>query len=232
MTVFIRLCIPALVALLLSGTAGAQDTGGGTMISDSGEAMRIDLPKVTAEGAYPAEKALSTRRSVREFTEEELRIETISKLLWAAQGVTEGRYGLRTAPSAGATYPLELYVATAAYLARYDPARHDLTLTIDGDVRPALAGAALGQPWVEKAPVVFVFAAVVSRTAERYGERAERYVAMEVGMASENLMLEAVALGFGSVAVGAFEDEAVKEVLRLPEEQKIYLIVPVGKPTE
>jgi SagB-type dehydrogenase family enzyme len=226
----VRLYVPTLVAVLLFGAASASDTGGGTMASESNEAVRIDLPKITGEGAFPIEKALRTRRSVREFTEEELGSETISKLLWAAPGVTENRYGLRTAPSAGATYPLELYVATAAYLARYDPARHDLTLTVDGDVRPALARAALGQPWVENAPVVFVFAAVVSRTAARYGERAERYVMIEVGSASENLMLEAVALGFGSVAVGAFDDVAVKRVLRLPEDQEVYLIVPVGRP--
>ena len=232
MKVSVRVCIPALSALLLFGAAGARGLEGGAMDSDSNEAMRIELPKMAAEGAYPVEKALSTRRSVREFTGEELGIEAVSKLLWAAQGVTENRYGLRTAPSAGATYPLELYVATAAYLARYDPARHDLTLTIDGDVRPELARAALRQPWVEQAPAVFVFAAVVSRTAVRYGERAERYVTIEVGSASENLMLEAVALGLGSVAVGAYDDVAVKRVLRLPEDQKAYLIVPVGRPAE
>jgi len=228
----VRLCVPALVAVLLSAAAGAGDTGGGTVASESNDTVRIELPEIAGEGVFPIEKALRARRSVREFTEEELGIETISKLLWAAQGVTEERYGLRTAPSAGATYPLELYVATAAYMARYDPAKHDLTLTIDGDVRPALARAALGQPWVEKAPAVFVFAAVVSRTAARYGERAERYVMIEVGSASENLMLEAVALGLGSVAVGAYDDESVKQVLRLPEDQEVYLIVPVGKPVE
>jgi SagB-type dehydrogenase family enzyme len=233
MSASVRFFVLVLLAILLFGiAAGARDDGGGIMASDAQEAGRIDLPKIMGEGEFPVEKALRTRRSVREFTEEELGIETISKLLWAAQGVTDERYGLRTAPSAGATYPLELYVATAAYLARYNPAKHDLTVTLDEDVRAELAQAALGQPWVESAPAVFVFAAMVSRTKEHYGDRAERYVMIEVGSASENLILEAVALGFGSVAVGAYDDEAVKKVLRLPEDQEVYLIVPVGKPVE
>jgi SagB-type dehydrogenase family enzyme len=232
MQISIRLFVPAFIAVMLFGAAGARDGGGGIMASDSQEARRIELPRVTGEGEFPVEKALRTRRSVREFTGESLDLETISKLLWAAQGVTEARHGLRTAPSAGATYPLELYVATAKHLARYDPAGHDLTVTFEKDVRAELARAALGQPWVEKAPAVFVFAAVVSRTAARYGERAERYVKIEVGSASENLMLQAVALGLGSVAVGAYDDEAVKEVLSLPDDQEVYLIVPVGRPAE
>jgi nitroreductase len=172
------------------------------------EGKRIELPVVTGYGGFPLEQALGTRRSVRDYTDDKLDIVVISKLLWSAQGVTESKYGLRTAPSAGATYPLELYVATEEFLARYDPLKHDLTVTLEGDVRAALAGAALGQQWVEKAPAVFVFAAVVSRTAARYGGRA------------------------GSVAVGAYDDDDVKDVLQLPEEQEVYLIVPVGRPAE
>jgi len=233
MPVSVRFFIPALIAVMLLGAAaGARDGGGGIMASDAKEAKRIELPAVEGDSDVPVEKALRTRRSVREYTNETLDIETISKLLWAAQGVTEERYGLRTAPSAGATYPLELYVATAERLARYNPTEHDLTVTLEEDVRAALAGAALGQMWVEKAPAVFVFAAVVSRTAARYGERAERYVKIEVGSASENLMLQAVALGLGSVAVGAYDDEAVKKVLHLPDEQEVFLIVPVGRSAE
>jgi SagB-type dehydrogenase family enzyme len=202
------------------------------MASDEQEGRRIGLPKITGGGGFPVEEALRTRRSVREFTGESLDLGTISRLLWAAQGVTEERHGLRTAPSAGATYPLELYVATVKHLARYDPEGHGLIVTLEEDVRTELARAALGQPWVEKAPAVFVFAAVVSRTATRYGERAERYVKIEVGSASENLMLQAVALGLGSVAVGAYDDESVKQVLQLPDEQEVFLIVPVGRPAE
>lgn len=233
MQVSVRFFVPVLFAVMLFGAiAGARDGGGGIVASDANEAKRIGLPKVVVEGEVTIEEALRTRRSVREFKNEALDIEIISKLLWAAQGMTEEKYGLRTAPSAGATYPLELYVATGEYLARYNPAEHDLTVTLEGDVRAALARAALGQQWVEKAPAVFAFAAVVSRTAARYGDRAERYVKIEVGLASENLMLQAVALGLGSVAVGAYDDEKLKDVLQLPEEQEVFLIVPVGRPAE
>lgn len=231
MKLHILLLVPALIAVtFLCAAAGDGDGGGGDMTAKEGK--RIELPVVTGYGGFPLEQALGTRRSVREYTNDKLDIVVISKLLWSAQGVTESKYGLRAAPSAGATYPLELYVATDEFLARYNPSRHDMTVTLEGDVRAALAEAALGQQWVENAPVVFVFAAVVSRTAARYGGRAERYVKIEVGLASENLMLQAVALGLGSVAVGAYDDDDVKNVLQLPDEQEVFLIVPVGRPAE
>jgi len=240
MPVSVRFFIPVLLAVMVlaavgecgRAAAGARAGRSGIMASGGEETKRIRLPGVTGEGEVSVEKALQTRRSVREYTDEALDLETLSRLLWAAQGVTEKRYGLRTAPSAGATYPLELYVATGEHLARYDPAEHDLTVTLEEDVRNVLAMAALGQLCVEKAPAVFVFAADVSRTAARYGERAERYVKIEVGCASENLMLQAVALGLGSVAVGAYDDEAVKSIMRLPDGQEVFLIVPVGRPAE
>ena len=231
MKLHILLLVPALIAVtFLCAAAGEGDGGGGDMTAKEGK--RIELPVVTGYGGFPLDQALGTRRSVREYTDDKLDIVVISKLLWSAQGMTEKKYGLRTAPSAGATYPLEVYVATEEYVARYDPSKHDLTVTLKGDVRTALAKAALDQPWVEKAPAVFVFAAVVSRTAGRYGGRAERYVKIEVGLASENLMLQAVALGLGSVAVGAYDDDDVKDVLQLPDEQDVYLLVPVGRPAE
>lgn len=240
MPVSVRCFIPMLLAVMLltaagecgGAAAGARAGRSGIMASGGEEAKRISLPPVSGEGKVSVEEALRTRRSVREYTDEQIDLMALSRLLWAAQGVTEARYGLRTAPSAGATYPLELYVATGEHLARYDPAEHDLTVMLEEDVRGALATAALGQPWVEKAPAVFVFAADVSRTAARYGERAERYVKIEVGSASENLMLQAVALGLGSVAVGAYDDAAVKRVLHLPDGQEVLLIVPVGRPAE
>ena len=231
MKLHILLLVPALIAVtFLCAAAGEGGGGGGDMTAKEGK--RIELPVVTGYGGFPLDQALGTRRSVREYTDDKLDIVVISKLLWSAQGMTEKKYGLRTAPSAGATYPLEVYVATEEYVARYDPSKHDLTVTLKGDVRTALAKAALDQPWVEKAPAVFVFAAVVSRTAGRYGGRAERYVKIEVGLASENLMLQAVALGLGSVAVGAYDDDDVKDVLQLPDEQDVYLLVPVGRPAE
>ena len=191
----------------------------------------ISLPPAPKAGKVSVEEAIWRRRSIRDFKDEEPSPEIVSKLLWAAQGITEKRERLRSAPSAGATYPLEVFIVTPEYVARYVPEDHHLLVTVKRDVRRSLAAAALNQPWVEKAPVVFVFTADVSRTAGRYGERAHLYVHVEVGCASENLMLEAAALGWGSVAVGAFYEDRVSRALQLPEELTPYLIVPVGVPS-
>lgn len=190
----------------------------------------IGLPPAPGDGEMSLEKAVWGRRSVRSFGREEPAVEIAAGLLWAAQGITEPGIGLRSAPSAGATYPLELFLATEWSLSRYIPEEHALVVTKRGDVRGALASAALDQSCVGGAPLVFVFAADVSRTAARYGDRADVYVPIEVGCAAENLMLKAVAQGWGGVAVGAFDDEDVSRVLDLPKGWRPYLIVPVGKP--
>lgn len=220
------------VALCALTGAPRPVLGGDDMREAESDKERISLPRVPEGGSVTVEQALRARRSVRQFTGDELDLEEIARLLWSAQGITGTKYGLRTAPSAGATYPLELLVATGTHLARYLPSEHALVVMADGDLRPLLASAALGQAWVEKAPAVFIFAADVSRTAGRYGARAERYVHIEVGCASENLMLQAAALGLGSVAIGAYDDGEVKAILRLPEEWDVFLMVPVGRPAE
>ena len=195
----------------------------------------MKLPEPVRDGTVSIEQTLARRRSVRSFSDTPLTLPQLSQLLWAAQGISEPRRGLRTAPSAGATYPLETLVAVgrveglAPGVYRYRPTEHDLVRLRDGDVRPALAAAALGQEFVASAPVSIVFAAVHERTAQRYGARAERYVAMEVGHAGQNLCLQAVALDLGSVIVGAFRDEQVATVLGLPDQEKPLYIVPVGQ---
>jgi SagB-type dehydrogenase family enzyme len=202
----------------------------GAFIAAAGDS--ISLPPVPQKGDVSVEEAVWLRRSVRKFSPEPLSTDAVSRLLWSAQGITDARNGLRSAPSAGATYPLELYVATAEYLARYVPASHSLIVTAREDVRRALAAAAFGQDWVAEAPLVFVFTAVVARTARRYDERANLYVPIEVGCASENLMLEAAALGLGSTAVGAFSEKETSRALKLPKGWDPYLIVPVGVPSK
>jgi SagB-type dehydrogenase family enzyme len=197
----------------------------------SGEKREIvALPVPPRKGTVSVEEAIWRRRSIRDFTEERLSTETLSTLLWSAQGITDEGMELRAAPSAGATYPLELYCVTAEYVTRYLPGRHCLEVMKRVDVRSQLAGAALYQSWVEQAPAVFVFVADPPRTAVRYGERAALYIHIEVGCASENLMLQAAAMGLGSVPVGAFEEDEVAEVLDLPKGWIPYLIVPVGVP--
>ncbi len=193
----------------------------------------IDLPAVPREGEVSVEEAIRNRRSVRSFQDKVLSLDKVSRLLFAAQGITEPELGLRTAPSAGATYPLEIFVVTDDYFGRYLPSMHRLAVLHNRDLRKQLSEACLGQSWIEEAPVVFVFVAEIARTAGRYGaERAERYVHIEVGCAAENLMLQAAALGLGSVPVGAFWDDEVHEVLELPAEWVALLVVPVGVPVD
>lgn len=188
------------------------------------------LSPPSTKSAVSVEEALAKRRSVRAFSPDKLDWATLGQLLWSAQGVTEPARGLRTAPSAGATYPLELYVATSEGLFKYDPKRHAVSRVSPGDVRSALAAACLGQSSVKEAPASFIITAVYARTAARYGDRAERYVCMEVGCACENLMLQAAALGLGSVAVGAFEDADVAKVIGCPSDEAPLLVIPVGRP--
>ncbi len=175
----------------------------------------ITLPEPNQDGSMLLEKAIALRRSWRDFLPRALTIEQIGQLAWAAQGQEAGsRY--RTAPSAGATYPLELFVVTADGLFHYLPAKHALEKLTDQDLRTELSTAAWGQEFIEAAPLTLIFAAEFSRTTNHYGKRGIRYVYMEAGHAAQNVHLQAESLGLGSVAVGAFDDLSVSKVLSLP----------------
>jgi SagB-type dehydrogenase family enzyme len=190
----------------------------------------LELPAPKLKGRMSLEQALAVRRSVREFTRETLTDRELSQLLWAAQGITRAD-GLRTAPSAGALYPLEVWVATASGFYHYEPHKHRLTQHLERDLRPDIYRSALMQEAILQAPAVFVIAAVYQRTARKYGEqRTPRYVPMEVGHSAQNLLLEAVALGLGGVVIGSFDDREVERVLSLPAEQKLLYLIPVGHP--
>ena len=142
----------------------------------------------------------------------------------------------RTVPSAGALYPLELYLLAGEVdglqvgLYRYLIGRHELSEVAAADVRPQLADAALRQDWMVGAAAIIVIVGVVERTASKYGQRAIRYVHMEVGAATQNIYLQATALGLGTVIVGAFSDGLVKDVLGLSEVEQPFCILPVGRP--
>ena len=180
------------------------------------------------------EGALAERRSVREYTGEGLTRAELGQLLWAAQGIT-GVEGGRAAPSAGAFHPLEVYVAVGAVddlpsgIYRYEPGRHGLALVADGDRRAELAGAALGQESVRDGAAVIALAAAYRRTTGKYGERGIRYVHMEAGHAAQNVCLQAVALGLGTVVVGAFDDRDVKRILNLGAKEEPLCLIPVGR---
>jgi SagB-type dehydrogenase family enzyme len=190
----------------------------------------LELPAPERKGRMSLEQALATRRSVREFTRQTLTDRKLSQLLWAAQGITRAD-GLRTAPSAGALYPLEVWVATGSGFYHYEAHKHRLSRHLERDLRPDIYRAALMQEAILQAPAVFVIAAVYQRTARKYGEqRTPRYVHMEVGHSAQNLLLEAVALGLGGVVIGAFYDKQVEEVLSLPDDQKPVYLIPLGHP--
>ena len=196
--------------------------------------MKIELPDPRRVSDTSIEEALSNRRSIREYSGDPLTLREVSQLLWAAQGITDPR-GLRTAPSAGALYPLEVYVVAgdvvdlSAGVYKYDPHNHELLKVLADDNRAELAGAALNQAWVEEAAIDIVFTAVYERTTVKYGERGVRYVHIEAGHAAQNLCLQATAMDLGIVTVGAFHDEQVKEVLNLPDDERPLYIIPVGK---
>jgi SagB-type dehydrogenase family enzyme len=187
----------------------------------------ITLPKPNLNGSMSLEKAIAVRRSRRSFLPQSLTLEQISQLTWAAQGQDAGS-SYRTAPSAGATYPLELFVVTGDGLFHYLPAEHSLEKLTGQDLRADLASAARGQEFIEAAPLTIVFAAEFSRTTNHYGKRGIRYVYMEAGHAVQNVHLQAEALGLGSVAVGAFDDASVSEVLSLLKNLEPVYMVTVG----
>jgi len=177
----------------------------------------------------PLEEAIANRRSVREFTEEALSLAEISQLLWAAQGITDPR-GLRAAPSAGALYPLELYVTVAEGAYHYVPEGHTLQVVSEEDLRRDLWEAGLRQGALQEAPAIFVVTAVYERTQAKYGERAERYVKLEAGHAAQNILLQAVALQLGAVPIGAFYDDQVQAALGLPLDHQALYLIPAGHP--
>lgn len=195
------------------------------------------LPAAADAGAPSVERALLERRSVRQYQDAPISLAELGQLLWAAQGVTHGS-GLRTAPSAGALYPLEVYVAVgnvdgvAAGVYHYNPQQHELARIEPGDRREALSQAALGQDAVRDAAAVIVLAAVYERTTGKYGERGVRYVHIEVGAAAQNVALQAVALGLGTVYVGAFHDDQVAGVLSLRDEEVPLCLLPIGRPAQ
>lgn len=191
------------------------------------EGKMINLPAPEMKGAVSVEEALARRGSVRRFSPEPLARKQLSQLLWAAQGVTRS-WGGRTAPSAGALYPLEIYLAAREGLFRYVPSGHRLMQIADKGPVSAIAAAALGQSAVLEAPAVFVICAVYGRTSGKYRDRAERYVKIEAGHAAQNMLLQAEALGLGAVPIGAFDDHMIQQALQLPPDQQPLYVIPVG----
>lgn len=209
--------------------------------SITGNTVYLPLPRQVSN--VTVEEAILWRRSLREYKDEPLTLTQLSMILWATQGITDPTRRFRAAPSAGATYPLVLYVVVGdrgvllepgkylrAGVYRYDVMKHALTKVREGDLREELAKASLNQPWVRDAPVDLVMCAVFERTTRVYGERGIRYVYMEAGHAAQNVYLMATALGLGTVVVGAFHDDWVASVVKAGKDEAPLYVIPVGVP--
>lgn len=196
----------------------------------------IKLPSPQLEGKMSVEEALARRRSRRVFKDYSLTIEQVSQLLWSAQGITEKRIGFRTAPSAGATYPLDIYLVVGkdkvenlkAGVYYYSPRHHSLTIILKGDKRRELARAYLRQRFIEDAPVSLIITAEFSRITNRYGKKGIYYAYMEAGHVGQNVYLQAESLGLGTVVIGAFYEEDVSQALNLPDQHIPLYVMPVG----
>ena len=194
----------------------------------------VGLPEIEAGDAGSLSDLLYKRRSVRRFGEGELSLKEVARLLFAAQGVTR-RGGFRTVPSAGALYPLEIYLASGevedleAGVYHYRPEKHELELVQNGDRRKEIAQAAVGQMWINKAQAVLVVCAVLERTTSKYGKRGRRYVHVEAGCAAQSVSLQAADLGLGTTVVGAFRDSRLANILGIQDKVTPLLLLPVGR---
>jgi SagB-type dehydrogenase family enzyme len=195
----------------------------------------VRLPEPRWSGPLSLEQAIQKRRSRREFRKEALTLEDVAQLLWAAQGITDPE-GLRSVPSAGATYPLELYLLVIdvrslnAGLYHYVTREHALVRCRSGDLLPQLMRATRGQDWIAGAGAVLLIAAHPGRTRTKYGERGDRYTHLEAGHAAQNVCLQCEALGLSTALVGAFDDGAVRGFLELKDEEIPLCFLPVGRP--
>ncbi len=214
----------------LAGAALAAGCGGG-VVSRAGRHPRygkpVALPAPATDGSMSLEQVIERRRSQRSFRPDPLSVAIIGQLLWAGQGITSAD-GKRTAPSAGALYPLELYLVTQTEVLHYLPEGHQVESRAATGLRSALQAAALGQEPVGAAPVIVVVAAVPGRTQARYGTRAAAFVQLEAGHAAQNILLEATARGLAAVPIGSFHQARAAAVLALPTGQAVLYLIPVG----
>jgi len=188
----------------------------------------ISLPEPKTLGKMSIEESILRRRSERSYLDTDLSLEQLSQILWSAQGITDQSFGFRAAPSAGALYPLQIYVVKKDGVFRYIPDGHKLVQLSEEDKRPSLVRASLGQSFIREAPVDIVISANFAITHAKYGARAFRYVCMEIGHVAENIHLQVVALGLVSVPIGAFWDDVVKKTIDLPDNQDPLYIISIG----
>ncbi len=196
----------------------------------------IALPKPVVAGQRPLEEVIKARRTVRSFRGDTLTLARLSQLLWAAYGITSETGGLKSVPSAGALYPLDIWVAVAdkgvqgleAGVYHYVPEGHKIALARAGETRKLIARASLDQGWIAEAPVILVITGEYGRCTRKYGERGIRYTLIEAGHAGQNIFLQAEALGMGAGIVGAFHHDLLQEALGIGRMHDPILVMPVG----
>jgi SagB-type dehydrogenase family enzyme len=196
----------------------------------------IHLTQELAYNGLTVEKAIANRRSQRDFTDETMSLAELSHLLHYSSGLTDKRQGLRAAPSAGATYPIEIYAAVnnveglTKGIYHYLIASHELDLVREGDFRNEMSRAAQGERMFKQANVILALSAIFQRTQLRYRERAQRYIFFEAGHIAQNTYLLATSMRLGACAIGAFYDDEFNRLLGLDgkNESVLYLLA-VGK---
>ena len=214
---------------------GARHAAGGSNLPSSKE-VKMKLPQPRTKGQDTLEELIKRRRTIRSFLSTSMTQDQLSQLFWAAQGITEEKGYKRAVPSGGALYPIDAYAVVGAggvegvqpAIYRYEPDDHSISLVVEGDLRQPLAKASLGQMWMAKAPVSMVITAEYRRITSKYGERGVRYAMIEAGHVAQNIFLQAEALGMGAGIVGAFHDNEVIQVMRIPLSHEPLIIMPVG----
>ncbi len=192
----------------------------------------VQLTEPNLAGNVSLEKALAERRSVREFNEKKLSYKQIGQLAWAGQGITDTNRGFRTAPSAGAVYPLTLYIATDEGIFTYNPQEHTLQQFVQGGISNQLAKAAFSQNAVADAPCNIIIAGSVRKLVMKYQNAARRYMFLEAGHVAQNILLESVSLDLGAVPIGVFNLDAARRICRMQRDMEPLYIIPVGYPAE
>lgn len=190
----------------------------------------VQLTEPKLKGQVSLEEALAKQRSVRQFTGEPLKLAEIGQLAWAGQGIIEPQKGLRTAPSAAAIYPIELYFATQNGLFVYQPQGHGLEQIFEQDIRGILAATTSMQDTAIKAGCDIIVAGSARRLSAQFREDARKYMLLEAGHIAQNIQLQAVCLDLGSVTIGSFNTKDVSKICKLPKELEPIYIICVGYP--
>ncbi|MBW2604578.1 MAG: SagB/ThcOx family dehydrogenase [Deltaproteobacteria bacterium] len=225
-----------LMAFFLMAFFSIKKAMAGKIDGTTGREHKMNLPRPITKGKISVEQAVKHRRTIRSYLSKPLSLEQLSQIFWAAQGITEDKGYKRSAPSAGALYPMDIYAVVGengvkglkAGIYHYDPRKHAALLITEGDFRKDVAKTALSQMWMARAPLNLVITSEYRRITSKYGSRGERYAMIEAGHVGQNIFLQAQALGLRAGIVGAFHDNDVIRVMKIKRSHEPLLILPVG----